>query len=409
MVIATGAGFLPSSGAQAQHTNSPLTITNKPAPPAYDQPIETRNTENEALARSWPHQRHTTASQNQLRRSRSAEGVVSTEKTRVSKKVRSLRSEYREIAETVKKLRERLYKLEDQTRTRSDRYFADVAALNTQLQTGTTPGNPRLKRRLNAARSNLVSLSQITADLSALSEDLEDVSSRASVLMENVRAAYSISGAIEEDHEALTRLEDDLQDLLITIDRTQKKVSDSMTRMRTYLSSESSNLRTLSMAVTNGNFYGRSLSYRPFSRLSQSGSASRSDSRTLKRQTRLQAQEQAGRLQNRSKRESPIPGKRRVMKIRFTNPNVKYEQALFNAISDVQERYPDASFELVAVHPEDGNNARSVIQSTRARRNAEEVLRKMREMGLPARDVELSRRASKSASSSEVHIYLRNS
>jgi hypothetical protein len=95
------------------------------------------------------------------------------------------------------------------------------------------------------------------------------------------------------------------------------------------------------------------------------------------------------------------------MKIRFTKPNVNYEQALYTAISDAQKKYPDANFELVAVYPENGNDARSAIESTRARRNAEEVLRQMREMGLPARSIELSRKASNSANTSEVHIYLR--
>ena len=420
LTLATCAGVFFALNAQAQPAGSPLTITNEPAPPVYDQPIGQQNRPNTTSAQNWPQQRRSLAPQNRGDFSDSGQ-FVPQETTQVSKKVRNLRKNHSEIASTVKEIRKRLGQLRQKTLTRSNKYFANVAALNTSLQTGTTPGNPRLKRRLNAARSNLESLSQVTSDLSALSEDVGNAASRASVLMENVRSAYNISGAVEADHADLTRLEDDVQDLLITIDRTQKKISDNMTRMRAYLGSESGNLRTLSMAVSNGNYYGRSLSYRPFSNVPQTSSAPMVTSSSQARRTQDRQQRETGLRLGRDRQQPETQtarrttqtrnayGKRPVMKIRFTKPNVNYEQALYTAISDAQKQFPNASFELVAVYPENGNSARSAIESTRARRNAEEVLRKMREMGLPARNIQLSRQTNKSANTSEVHIYLRNS
>lgn len=403
--------------ADAQVTGSPLTITNEPAPPNYDSRQTQQYRQGGTQAQNWPQERNDYRMQSRSS-SHNSEQFVPPESTHVSKKIRTLRKEYREIASMVKNMRGRFGNLEQKTRTRSNTYFADIAALNTQLQTGTTPGNPRLVRRLDAARSNLDSLSQILADMNALSMDVEDVSSRASALMENIRAAYNISGAVEADHAALTRLEDDVQGLLITLDRLQKKVSDSMTRMRAYLSSESENLRTLSVAVANGNYYGRSLSYRPFSKVPKSSSKAMVRRQASASATQDYAQpekatspalqtSQSSRPRSAIARTKPGTEKRPVMKIRFTKPNVNYEQALYTAISDAQKKYPDANFELVAVYPENGNDARSAIESTRARRNAEEVLRQMREMGLPARSIELSRKASNSANTSEVHIYLR--
>ena len=409
-----------ATNAKAQSTGAPLTITNESAPPVYD----TRSIQNRQQARSraqnWP-ERRSSSYEPYPGNSRNNRQFSPPEKTHVTKKVSGLRKEYRNIANTVKKLRGQLADLQQETLSLSNTYFADIAAINTKLQTGTTPGNPRLKRRLSAARANLDSLSQVMADLNALSSDVGDASSRASTLMENIRSAYNISGAVEADHEALTRLEDDLQDLLITLDRTQKKVSDSTTRTRSYLGSESENLRTLSLAVANGNYYGRSLSYRPFSNVPQTSSASMFESqaqgRGAQRLNQRNAafgiargpQNQESRTASRNSQSGAFYGKRPVMKIRFTKPNVEYEQALYNAISDAQEKYPDARFELVAVYPENGNAARSAIESTRARRNAEKVLGTMREMGLPARNVQLSRQTSKSASTNEVHIYLRSS
>ncbi|MEZ5919436.1 MAG: hypothetical protein R3D66_05910 [Alphaproteobacteria bacterium] len=45
------------------------------------------------------------------------------------------------------------------------------------------------------------------------------------------------------------------------------------------------------------------------------------------------------------------------------------------------DRYPDARFDLVAVTPTGGNAAEVTNESTRARRNAERVLRTLTQMG----------------------------
>src|SRR5690606_8435478 len=75
-------------------------------------------------------------------------------------------------------------------------------------------------------------------------------------------------------------------------------------------------------------------------------------------------------------------GPRPLVKIRFDKPNVQYEQPVYMAVSDAMQKYPDARFEIVAVHPTGGNAAQVAIESTRARRNAEQVLRTLTQMGL---------------------------
>ena len=94
------------------------------------------------------------------------------------------------------------------------------------------------------------------------------------------------------------------------------------------------------------------------------------------------------------------------MVIRFDRKDVAYEQALYNAVSRALERRPNATFELVAVAPALGGQARVALNSTKARRNAENVMRSLRGMGLPPRRTAISARVSRSARTNEVHLFL---
>ena len=93
--------------------------------------------------------------------------------------------------------------------------------------------------------------------------------------------------------------------------------------------------------------------------------------------------------------------------IRFDRPDVPYQQALYNAVSKAIERRPQAAFALVAVAPAQGTPAEVALNTSKAKKNADQVLRTLTEMGLPAGRVNLSATTSAEASTNEVHIYLR--
>jgi hypothetical protein len=101
-------------------------------------------------------------------------------------------------------------------------------------------------------------------------------------------------------------------------------------------------------------------------------------------------------------------GQRRpLVVIRFDRPNVEFEQALYTAVSRALERKPQAAFDLVAVAPASGTAADVARSANVARRNAENVLRSLTSMGLPASRVTLSAGTSGEAQTNEVHIYVR--
>lgn len=326
--------------------------------------------------------------------------------TAVGRKVADLQNELTKLQGAVTALSTNLAQFEDDSEQKAAAYYASVATINTQLQVGTTPGNPRLVEKVDIAERNLDDLAGSVTQLNQLSVATANAASEASFLLETTRATYSLSGAVEEDHVRLAQLEDSINNTLVAIDRISNTLSDDITRTTTYLSSERNNLRTLSLAVSNGDLYGKSLANRPFS------SATKFDPETASAGAApapvAAGEPLAAPTPIASASGGPAGGKATpLVKIRFDQPDVDYEQPVYVAVNEALARYPNAKFELVAVTPTQGNAAQVAIESTRARRNAERVLRTLTQMGLSLDRIELSYTDDASATANEVHLYIR--
>jgi hypothetical protein len=93
--------------------------------------------------------------------------------------------------------------------------------------------------------------------------------------------------------------------------------------------------------------------------------------------------------------------------IRFDNPEVEYEQQLYEAVSAALARSPDVAFDLVAVAPAGGTSEEIARNSEAARASMQKVMRSLFEMGLPADRVSLSQVTDPYIQSSEIHLYVR--
>ena len=314
--------------------------------------------------------------------------------TLVGRKISEITGELGRIQGEVGLLSANLNSLERGHEEHSAQYYANIATINTQLQSGTTPGNPRLVDRLNEAQNHLETMGTNVASLNGIAVEAADLASQASFLLEETRAAYGLSGAVEEDHVQLAQVEDAANNTIILIQRVLNTVNDDITRTSTYLSSERENLRILSLAVANGDFYGRSLSSRPFSSAPQYASAGIT-SPTAAAPTAAPVAS------------TPLAGPRPLAKIKFDRADVAYEEPVYLAVNEALKRYPDARFDLVAVTPTAGNAAQVAIESTKARRNAEKVLRTLTQMGLPQDRIDLSYSETAQAATNEVHLFVK--
>ncbi|MFQ5938839.1 MAG: hypothetical protein ACE5KL_02050 [Alphaproteobacteria bacterium] len=297
--------------------------------------------------------------------------------TFVGQKVAEMRAELQRLRATIASHNAELQQVRNATIQNVERYHGTVAAINARLQVGTTPGNPALVDQWNQAQEQLNRVNGDIGMLSSLTTKVSDASSMAAYLLDSARAAYSLAGAVEEDHRQLAMLEDEVNKTVVMIERLLIEFSEDVNRQTTYVSRERSNLLAMSLGIKSGQLFGVSLANRPFAPAAPiEGAAAGAAGRPL-------------------------------VIIRFDRPDVEYEQALYTAVSRALERRPDATFELVAVAPSTGTAGEVALGASMAKRDAETVLRSLANMGLPPDRITLSATTSATAQTNEVHIYVR--
>ena len=311
--------------------------------------------------------------------------------TFVGQKVAMLRGELQRMRQQTRQWNGSLQQIRRETGAHSQAYHSSIASINARLQVGTTPGNPFLVQQWNVSQSALAKIDSDIARMNSLANSVAGTSTMSSYLLETTRAAYGLSGAVEEDHRQLAILEDEVNRTVVLIDRLLNELSEDINRQTTYVSSERNNLTSLSLAIKNGELLGNSLANRAFATAAPIASAYPSSARPFA---------------------TPPPpaaaaGRRPLVVIRFDRPNVAYQQALYSAVNKALQRRPQAGFDLVAVAAASGSPAQVTVSSNKAKRNAESVLRSLSEMGLPLQRVRLSAITSTQAQSNEVHLYVR--
>ena len=301
--------------------------------------------------------------------------------TFVGSKVAELRKELRRLQINVSRNNSNLQQLRANSVQSAESYQRAVAVVNSRLQVGTTPGNPVLVQRFNTALSLLNSISEDIGSMNKLTSQVTSDSTLAAFLSENTRAAFRVSGAMDEDHQKLAMLEDEVNRTVVLVERVLKELSEDIQRHTNFVATERSNLNTLSESIKTGEIMGASLTNRALDAVA----SGRQNSIGLRTQRSISS--------------------RPLVVIRFDRKDVAYEQALYNAVSRVLERRPGSTFSLVAIAPNLGGAAKLAVDRNKARRNAENVLRSLQRMGLSPNRVSLSERTAR-ATSTEVHLYL---
>ena len=304
--------------------------------------------------------------------------------TYVGQRVSEIRIELKRLQSQISRQNSQLQSIRQLTIEHSQNYHTTVGAINSRLQVGTTPGNPALVKQWNVAQANLAKIENDIAQMNKLANGVASTSTLSAYLLETSRAAYGLSGAIDEDHRQLAILEDQVNRTVVLIDRLLNELSEDISRQSNYLGTERTNLTTLAVAIKNGEMLGSSLGNRAFSSAAPTASSGFTSSAM-----------------------TSASGRRPLVVIRFDRANVQYEQPLYQAISRTLERRPNAMFDLVAVAPSQGNAARVTLSTSASKKNAETVLRSLSDMGLPLDRVRLSALTSKTATKNEVHLYVR--
>lgn len=307
--------------------------------------------------------------------------------TFVGQKVEQLRQDLIRLQDSVQTQNTSLQQLREQTVQNALNYHSTVASIESRLQIGTTPGNPRLVDAWSQAQRELEMVNADIGQMNTLANRVSADAALSTYLLEAVRAAYGLSGAVEEDHRQLAVLEDDTNQTVVLVDRLLTELSDDIRRQSAYVATERQDLNAMAVAIKHGELFGTSLANRT---IPQTGSQSFAPTPSA------------------APHGLATPANRRpLVVIRFDRPNVQYEQPLYSAVSRALERRPDAFFDVVAVSPQTVSNGRAALDTNAARRNAQGVLRALTDMGLPTSRVALSATTAADAQTNEVRIYVR--
>jgi hypothetical protein len=295
--------------------------------------------------------------------------------TTVSKTIQTLRSQMLGVESRLAADAQRLADLRNQGAASAGAYQQAKAQITTRLQIGTTKGNPELVSQWNNAQSSLDQLSSNINSLNALGTDVSTDSSTAHFALDQIGATFNVSGAVDEDHRQLSLLQDETSQTLVMIDRLLSEVSDAVQRQTSYVANERGSLTSLASAIKNGELYGGT----PGVTMASAGS---------------------GPVQLAS---AGTP----LVVIRFDRSDVDYQQILYAALNQALQQRPNAGFEVVAVSPTRGTAASVQIAQTAAKRHAQEVMRSMTDMGVPAARMGVASATDPAATDSEVRVFLR--
>lgn len=300
--------------------------------------------------------------------------------TFVGTQVAGLRGELVQLQGRLNERGQRFAQVRASTTQNAQVYHGIVAAIGARLQMGTTPGNPVLTQQWNEAQGQLDRLSSDIAGMNALGNEVSADASLANFLLDRARGTYSLSGAVDDDHRQLQVLEDEISRTQVSLERLLSELTGDIQRQTSYIGAERANLTALSYGVKSGQAFGGALS----NRLGAVSPADLAGGRPVQ-----------------------LAGRRPLVVIRFDRPDVPYQQALYNAVSKAIEARPQAQFDLVSVTPQRGGAADASLAQQRARRSAENVMRSLGDMGLPANRVTMSSTTSAEAATNEVHLYVR--
>ncbi len=306
--------------------------------------------------------------------------------TFVGGKINQFRADLSSIQNAVSSHNNDFLRFKDLVDEQTSVYQGLSSAIRSRLQIGTTPGNPILVGQWNDAQRALEDIQNNVNNLQIVNNRVTADAALITHLKNAIDSSFFISGAIDEDHNQLKVLKDDVQRTSVLYARLMDELEEKISREIQILNSERQYMKELSADVEVGKFGGRVSA--PPTRSSQT-SATQSNV------------ESAGSVD--TIKIAPLNYDNAILVIKFDDTNFDYSTALFESISNALEQMPSASFEVVAVSPTGGASF-----AEKARQRASEVFNKVVEMGVPSERVSLASSNSTSAQAEEVHIYLKN-
>ena len=307
--------------------------------------------------------------------------------TFVGGKINQFRGDLTSIQNAVSSHNNDFLRFKDLVDEQTSVYQGLSSAIRSRLQIGTTPGNPVLVGQWNDAQRALEDIQNNVNNLQIVNNRVTADAALIVHLKNAIDSSFFISGAIDEDHNQLKVLRDDVQRTSVLYERLMNELDDKITREIQILNDERKYMKDLSRDIEVGKF-GQRVSTPP---TMESSNISNEEV------------DQTSSTKLKKLKVAPLNYDNAILVIKFDDTSFDYSTALFESISNALEQIPSAAFEVVAVSPTSGPN-----YAENARDRASEVFSKIVEMGVPTERVSITSSTSTSAQAEEVHIYLKN-
>ena len=296
--------------------------------------------------------------------------------TFVGQKVVGFRNELNQLQKSIRAYNEELQKVRTSVINNAMQYHKTIGTIEAKLQVGTTPGNPQMFTLLQSAQNNIQTMNANTIALERLSSKVTSDSAMTTYLLDSIRAAYSVSGAVDEDHRQLRILENETNQTSILINSLLNEVNSDISRQRQYIESAKNNIVDLSEAIKVGSYGVNNVPFSAVSNVRSSAYAPVS---------------------------SAVASGKPLFTAKFNKSNVNYHDGLRQAVRQAQSAKPSVRFNVVAVSPVGG----SQLSKKNAQNHAGTIFKEMVEMGVGADRISLSARSSDEVASSEVQIFVK--
>lgn len=292
--------------------------------------------------------------------------------TFVGQKVVMFRTELAQLQNAIRINNGQLQQIRASVVNNALQYHKLIGMIEAKLQVGTTPGNPNMFSMLDGAQNNIQVMNANTNALSQLSAKASADAANTEYLVNAIRASYSISGAVDEDHRQLRILENEASQTSILMNSFLNEVNNDIVRQKQYISTASDNISSLASQIKVGS-YGVDNVPMGGSQMNFSGAAHM----------------QSANAHN----GSPL------FVAKFNKSNINYKDGLKQAVKSAQAKKSNVIFDVVAVSPAKGSAAG-------AKANATQIFQEMIDMGVGADRINISAKTA-NVSSAEVQIFVR--
>ena len=301
---------------------------------------------------------------------------VSNTGTFVGQKVMTFRSELSQLQNSIKTNNAELQKIRNSIINNALEYHKTIAEIETKLQVGTTPGNPHMFEKLAKAETNIQIMNTNSASLNQLSGKVSADTANTDYLVEAIRSAYSISGAVDEDHRQLRILENEAGQTSILMHSLLNEVNSDIVRQQQYVKTANLNISKLSDAIRVGSFgvNNAPLSKSPVLSLNETASA-------------VSGAEVTANVDDRP-----------LFAVRFAGKNVDYKEGLKKAVENAVAKKKDVIFDVVAVNK---------LKSSEANEYASNIFQEVVALGVTADRVNISSKVDIEAEYPSVMIFVR--